>query len=124
MKVVYIDHRLSGNWDANIADARLWVRAAIDAGYAPVAPYLTTEGILHEPEDRETGLLIEEAIVAVCDELWLCGPISAGMERECLSARGPVREFQTIEEVQPTDNLPTESGRAGSRTGPDPLEAK
>ena len=63
MRLVYIAHPLSGDWDANIADARLWVRAAINCGYAPVAPYLMTEGILHEPEDREVGLLIDEAYV-------------------------------------------------------------
>ena len=87
MRLVYIAHRLSGDWDANIADARLWVRAAIDCGYAPVAPYLMTEGILHEPEDREIGLQLDEAFVEVCDELWLCGEtVSDGMAREAARA--------------------------------------
>jgi hypothetical protein len=92
MRLVYIAHPLSGDWDANIADARLWVRAAIDCGYAPVAPYLMTEGILHEPEDREVGLLIDEAYVERCDELWLCGEVvSPGMAREAARAANVVR---------------------------------
>ena len=81
--VVYLAHPLSGDWEANIADSRLWVRAALDAGYAPVAPYLMTEGILHEPEDRELGLELDLATIEACDELWLCGPVvSAGMQKE------------------------------------------
>ena len=88
MRLVYLAHPLSGDWDANIADARLWVRAAIDAGFAPVAPYLMTEGILHEPEDREIGLELDCAIIARCDELWFCGPVvSAGMSHEAEAAR-------------------------------------
>ena len=81
--VVYIAHALSGDWEANIADARLWVRTALDYGYAPVAPYLMTEGILHEPEDRALGLELDLAMIARCDGLWLCGErVSAGMEQE------------------------------------------
>lgn len=104
MRLVYIAHRLSGDWDANIADARLWVRAAIESGYCPVAPYLMTEGILHEPEDREAGLLIDEAFVEVCDELWLCGEtVSGGMARE--SARAVncgvmVRSVRSIRDIR------------------------
>ena len=95
MRLVYIAHPLSGNWDTNIAASRRWVRAALDVGVAPVAPYLMTEGILHEPEDREAGLLLDEAFIDRCDELWLCGEtVSAGMEREAARARAvpiPVR---------------------------------
>jgi hypothetical protein len=86
-RFVYIAHRLSGDWEANIADARLWVKAALDGGYVPVAPYLMTEGILHEPEDREVGLELDEAFIGRCDELWLCGEIiSEGMNREAATA--------------------------------------
>ena len=100
--VVYLAHRLSGDWEANIADARLWVRAALDAGYAPLAPYLMTEGILHEPEDRGLGLELDLAVIAVCDEIWLCGPMSPGMWVEWQWADSrciPTREFSVLSEV-------------------------
>lgn len=81
--LVYIAHPLRGDWEANLADARLWVRAALDAGFAPVAPYLMTEGILREPQDRELGLELDLATIAKCDLVWLCGPvISEGMALE------------------------------------------
>ena len=98
MRLVYLAHPLSGDWDANIADARLWVRAAIDCGYAPVAPYLMTEGILHEPEDRDLGLQIDEAFIRRCDELWLCGEtLSGGMKIESAVA---VNEGITVRAVR------------------------
>ena len=100
--VVYLAHPLSGNWAANIADARLWVRAALDAGYAPVAPYLMTEGILFE-KDREIGLELDLATIAVCDQLWICGPtVSNGMGREIEEAHRIgcwVREFDLTDGV-------------------------
>lgn len=87
--VVYVAHPLSGDIERNVASAKLWVRAAIDAGYAPLAPYLTLiDGILIEPDDRDIGLEIDFAVVARCDELWLCGDrISAGMSLERDAAR-------------------------------------
>ena len=81
--LVYIAHPLSGAWEANIADARRWVAAALRAGMFPVAPYLMTEGILHEPEDGELRLAYDLAFLDMVDALWLCGPrISDGMAAE------------------------------------------
>jgi len=101
--VVYLAHPLSGDWEANIADARLWVRAALEAGYAPVAPYLMDYDVLHEPEDRDLGLAHDLAILPRCDELWLCGPrISTGMamERDEASKHGlRIRHFEERSDV-------------------------
>ena len=83
------------------------VRAAIDAGFAPVAPYLMTEGILHEPEDREIGLELDCAIIARCDELWFCGPVvSAGMSHEAEAARTagiPVLHILSRDTIDPAN---------------------
>src|ERR1035437_8885892 len=106
--VGYLGPPLTADWEANIADARLWLRAGLDAGYAPVAPYLMTEGILHEPEDREIGMELDLATIAVCDQLWICGPtISNGMGKEVEEAHRlgiRVREFDL------TDGVLTEIG--------------
>ena len=103
--VVYLAHPLSEDWAANIADARLWVRAALDAGYAPVAPYLMTEGILHEPEDREIGLELDLATIQVCDQLWICGPListGVGQERDEADRIGCfVVQYNSIADIEP-----------------------
>jgi hypothetical protein len=74
VKVVYIAHPLSGDWAGNTAAARTFCEAAARSGYAPVAPYLTLDGLLVEPDDRDLGLEIDLAMIARCDEMWLCGP--------------------------------------------------
>jgi hypothetical protein len=100
-QLVYLAHPLSGDWEANIADARLWAKAAFEAGFWPMAPYLMTEGILHEPEDREIGMEFDKALLAYCDQLWLCGPrVSSGMADEKAEAERfsmPVLQFTTPE---------------------------
>ena len=103
MEPVYISHQLSGNWRKNIKAARLFVRAALLAGYAPVAPYLMDYDVLNEPQDRELGLAHDLALVPLCKELWLCGPIiSPGMADEHDKAKETdirIRRFFTPEEV-------------------------
>jgi hypothetical protein len=101
-EVVYLAHPLSGDWEANIADAKAWMKAAFEAGFWPMAPYLMTEGVLHEPEDREIGLAFDKALLGYCDQLWLCGPrVSSGMAEEKKDAeekyRMPVYQFATPE---------------------------
>jgi hypothetical protein len=101
--LVYIAHKLAGDWEANIADARLWVRAALLAGYAPVAPYLMAYDVLHEPEDRALGMEWDLAVLPRCDEIWLCGDtVSPGMQDEWKKAEAEglrVRHFGSIAEV-------------------------
>ena len=81
--IVYIAHPLSGDWEGNIASARQYAEASARNNYAPVAPYLTLYGLLHEPADRQLGLDIDLAMIEVCDEVWLCGGrISSGMQIE------------------------------------------
>jgi hypothetical protein len=107
MKIVYLAHPLSGDWEANIADTRLWVRAALDAGYFPCAPYLMTEGVLHDSTDRELGMAFDLALLSRCDAVWLCGErISAGMQQECDEAERlgiPVIQLFRLEEVELLD---------------------
>jgi hypothetical protein len=105
MKVVYIAHPLSGDWEGNTASARRFAERAARTGRAPVAPYLTLDGLLHEPDDRALGLAIDLAMIPHCDELWLCGPrVTEGMriEMETAFAYGVrVRRFSTPEEIDP-----------------------
>ena len=107
-RLVYIAHALSGGsagWDANIADARLWVAAAARLGWAPLAPYLAFDGTFDDadPRDREIGLEVDLAVLRVCAEVWLCGEtISSGMKVEAGAAdaaRIPVRMLWSKEMI-------------------------
>ena len=90
MKVVYIAHPLGGGDDreANRARAARWVAWAGMHGVAPVADWIILSGQWDEtPEHRERGLRIDVALVARCDELWLCGNhVSHGMSIEANAA--------------------------------------
>lgn len=96
--VIYLAHPLGGDWEGNIASARVYAERAVRIlGVCPVAPYLTLYGLLHEPADRLIGIGLDAAIIPKCDELWLCGPrVSPGMELErdqALKLGIPVRRW-------------------------------
>jgi hypothetical protein len=100
--LVYIAHPLSGDWEANIAQARRWVAAAFRAGFYPVAPYLMCVDVLHEPEDRALGLEYDLAFLEMVDALWLCGPrVSEGMAAE--AARAAEIGVKTLRLIDPAD---------------------
>jgi hypothetical protein len=91
---VYIAHPLNADTRAGIEqnrlNATLWVEWAARQNVAPMAMWivLTGAGWENSPEDRELGLKIDEAQVALCDEIWLCGGrVSSGMQRELDKAR-------------------------------------
>lgn len=90
MRVVYIAHPVSGDVEANLASAAEWVRwAAVEMGVAPVAPYIEMCAAMDDddPHEREVGMRADKAILARCDEVWLCGPlVSPGMRSEAMQA--------------------------------------
>ena len=88
IKIVYIAHQLGGGPDReeNRAKASKWAAWCASKGNAPIADWIILSGEWAEsPELRAKGLAIDCELVALCDEVWLCGPrVSAGMaiERE------------------------------------------
>jgi hypothetical protein len=102
VKVVYIAHPLGGGHDRNdnLIHAARWVAWAASQGVAPVADWITLAEQWDEtPENRARGLAIDVALVARCDELWLCGHrISTGMRIEMNEAKRlniPVVDYTT-----------------------------
>ena len=84
----YIAHPLNAptreeiEW--NRSNASKWVGWAGRQGVAPLAMWIVMSGEWDETaENRERGLLIDEAQVELCSELWLVGGrVSSGMQRE------------------------------------------
>lgn len=92
MKVVYIAHPLTAvpasEMGVNRHFARQWMAWAWRQGVVPVAPWIPlTEAVPETPETRRMGMQSNDAVIARCDELWLCGRrISGGMDEEARMA--------------------------------------
>ena len=92
--VVYIASKYAGDIPHNTYMARRYSRYAIEKGYIPLAPHLLLPQFLSEETERDLAISIDLRFLALCEELWVCGEISEGMQREIdhASAMGmPVR---------------------------------
>lgn len=92
--VVYIASKYAGDIPHNTDMARRYSRYAIEKGYIPLAPHLLLPQFLSEETERDLAISIDLRFLALCEELWVCGEISEGMQREIddASAMGmPVR---------------------------------
>lgn len=90
MKIVYIAHPLRGATPEETAANRraasaLTAKLALAGDIAPVCSWIVLSEHWTEEQGRALGLRIDCALIARCDELWLCGPMqppSAGMQIE------------------------------------------
>lgn len=93
IKVAYLAHPVSGDVKRNIARAKRWLSylQKTYSGHVFIAPWITGIEICgdddNDPLQRERGIQRDCAVIAKCDELWLCGAdFSKGMEREVVVA--------------------------------------
>ena len=102
-QLVYIASPLSGDVEQNLDFARQACLSAMAQGVTPFAPHLLYPQMLDDnnPVQRELGLKMGSQMLALCDELWLCGDrISPGMASEMKQAEEldiPVRRISTEE---------------------------
>lgn len=88
MKRIFICSPYSGDIEANTARAIEYCQRVIAEGHSPFAPHLFYPQMLDEsnPVDRAKGIACGLAWLDVCDELWVFGEVSAGMQQEILEA--------------------------------------
>ncbi len=89
-KLVFVSTPYTGDIEANVAFARQACYYAICLGHTPLAPHLLYPGIIPDAEPcwRQVGIEMGCDFLALCDEIWLCGPcVSAGMQTELDLAR-------------------------------------
>lgn len=96
---VYVASRYAGNVDANTRAAVRYCRYVIKEGYMPIAAHLLYPQMLDDnnPADRELGLAFGLALLDLCDEVWVFGPVSRGMAAEIEEAKRlkkPLRCFK------------------------------
>lgn len=87
---VYVVSKYAGNVKKNVEDAKRYCKLAIRAGRIPIASHLLYPQILDDkdPEQRKLGLLFGQALLAICDEIWVCGTeYSSGMQAEIAEAK-------------------------------------
>ncbi|AEY67570.1 DUF4406 domain-containing protein [Clostridium sp. BNL1100] len=103
MKLVYICSLYAGNIQENIKFARAACRHAIEKNCAPIAVHLLYPQLLDDaiPAEREHGIRMGLWVLAVCDELWVCGErISQGMNYEIEEAKRLGIPIKTISAEQ------------------------
>ena len=86
---VYVASRYAGDVAGNVASAIKYCRCVIDEGCMPIASHLLYPQMLDDnnPDERELGLMFGLALLAVCDEVWVFGEVSAGVAREVEEAK-------------------------------------
>lgn len=86
---VYVASQYAGDTEKNIRAAAEYCRQAVDEGYMPIASHLLYPQFLddNDPGQRDLGLLFGLALLKLCDEVWVFGPISPGMEQEIHEAK-------------------------------------
>ena len=88
--VVYICSPYSGDTERNIANARKYSRFAVDRHYLPITPHIYFTQFMNDniPEERETAIFMNWALMSKCVELWVFGEyISHGMKAEIERAK-------------------------------------
>ena len=98
---VYVASKYAGDIEANVQAARSYCRRVVDEGYMPIASHLLYPQFLDDskPEERELGLLFGLALLKLCDEVWVFGDVSPGVEKEIEEAKQLKKKLRFIKEV-------------------------
>ena len=67
----------------------------------PIASHLLYPQMLDDnnPDEREMGLMFGLALLAVCDEIWVFGEVSARVAREVAEAKRLKKRIRYFEEA-------------------------
>lgn len=98
---IYVASKYAGDVEKNTAFAVNCCRRVIDDGCMPIARHLLYPQMLDDnnPDEREMGLMFGLALLAVCDEVWVFGEVSAGVAREVAEAKRLKKRIRYFEEA-------------------------
>ena len=84
MKQIYICSPFRGDIKTNKRKARSYCREALSKGHLPIAPHLYFPQFLDDdiPSERRFGLDIGLSLLEDCDEIWVYGEPTEGMQSE------------------------------------------
>lgn len=102
MKKIFICSPYRGDVKKNTQKARTYCRRAYEEGCIPIAPHLLFPQFLDEANEKEraAGIAMGLELMRDCDEVWVFGNATAGMEQEIRFAveHGKHVWFKEIEE--------------------------
>ena len=83
-RMVYIASAMRGDIEGNLKKASAYCQAAAEAGAVPVAPHLYFSSFLDDrvPKERIAGMEMGIHLLKRCDELWVFGTPTEGMQKE------------------------------------------
>lgn len=102
MKFIYICSKFRGNREENIEKAKERSQWVYKKGHIPVCVHIYLEeatGLNEDNGERETLLNLGREFVGICDELWVFGDISEGMEGEIRYAEQSRIKIKYIKEI-------------------------
>lgn len=101
-KRVYVASRYAGNVEVNTAATLNYCRYVIKENCIPVASHIlyAASGMLNDDseEERELGLMFGLSLLAVCDEVWVFGEASDGMQLEITEAKKLGKRVRYVKE--------------------------
>ena len=98
LRRIYVCHPFGADPDGNVLAVLKISRSLVKGGGLPIAPQLFLPAFVDECTERELALSLCLELVAVCDELWVYSPVTAGMRLEIRHAEAlgiPVRYTST-----------------------------
>lgn len=101
-KKVYVVSRYAGDAAANTTATLHYCRYVIKENCIPVASHIlfVVSSMLNDDNeaDREMGLMFGLALLAVCDEVWVFGEVSDGMQQEIMEAKKLGKRVRYVKE--------------------------
>lgn len=84
MKKIFISSPFRGDVERNRKTAAGYCRIAYEVGHLPIAPHLLFPQFLDEDnlKERTDGISMGLDLLRDCDELWMFGKATEGMEQE------------------------------------------
>lgn len=106
----YIVSKYAGDVEKNVEAAKIYCKVAIQKKRIPIASHLLYPQVLDDtdPAQRKIGLLFGQVLLAMCDEIWVCGTeYSDGMRAEIHEAKRlkkPIMYFnERMEQINEND---------------------
>lgn len=101
-KKVYVISKYAGDTEANTKAALAYCRYVIDSHCIPVASHIlyAASGMMDDADasQRELGLMFGLSLLAVCQEAWVFGEVSEGMEQEIREAKRLHKKVRYVKE--------------------------
>lgn len=98
-KNVFICSPFCGDMEGNARKAAVYSRTACEQGYLPIAPHLLFPQFLNEgiEVERQLGIFMGMELLLECEEVWVFGKATEGMQAEIAFATEQGKKIRFME---------------------------